>query len=98
MNPYRKIERLERQVERLGLKNNQLEDENKIAKKVIDEYNEKIKIVEEKEQEYYKMCNELESLKRQLKTMIGRLKYEEKKVNKTYKEAFKECVDDLRIQ
>ena len=81
MNPYKKIQKLEKEIAQLSNYNVQLETENKqlkeelkkeieTSKKYVTEYQNKIQLLDTKESEYYRLCNDIKQLKKEYEELM----------------------------
>lgn len=95
MNPYKKIARLEKKIETLSRENEALRLLQKENEKQKAEYEMKLKLLSEKEAEYYTLMNTLNLEKETYQDLVHKLKFKLKTMNTTYKKAFHEIAKDI---
>lgn len=97
MNPYKKVEKLEKKVEKLEAENNNLRWLIKDCEKIQQECELKTMLANKKQQEYEKAITELSKQRQEYTKLINALKLATKNVGSTYKKAFNDIKDDLKI-
>ena len=96
MNPYKKIERLQKRVDALEKENDQLRWAIKDNEKLKEQCEVRMLAANKKELEYYKLIADLEQDRLRYKKLINTMKGTVKGVNSTYKKAFNNIKKDFK--
>ena len=97
MNPYKKIEKLENKIQKLETKNNNLRWLIKDCEKIQRDCEFKVALANKKQLEYEKAIVELNNERKEYQKLMNVLKLTTKNVNSTYKKAFNDIKQDLKI-
>ena len=97
MNPFKKIEKLEKKIEKLESENNNLRFLIKDCEKIQKECELKTHLANQKQLEYEGAIIELNKQKREYVKLLNALKFATKNVGTTYKKAFNDIKEDLKI-
>lgn len=95
MNPYTKIEKLNKKIEKMQAENDNLLYQLNDAEKIRKESELKLKLANEKELEYSKLINELKREISQYELLNSKLAIVIKNVKNTYKKSFNEIKREM---
>ena len=95
MNPYTKIEKLNKKIEKMQAENDNLLYQLNDAEKIRRESELKLKLADEKELEYSKLINELKKEMSQYELLNSKLAIVIKNVKNTYKKSFNEIKREM---
>lgn len=95
MNPYTKIEKLNKKIEKMQAENDNLLYQLNDAEKIRRESELKLKLADEKELEYSKLINELKKEILQYELLNSKLAIVIKNVKNTYKKSFNEIKREM---
>ncbi len=97
MNPYKRIERLEAKIEKLQADNDRLLNEARTVDRLKRQYETKMRLAEKVQLEYAKLVVDLEKDREAYKSLMQELRSSVRKVDGTYKKAFKEAKHEMEI-
>lgn len=95
MNPYTKIEKLNKKIEKMQAENDNLLYQLNDVEKIRRESELKLKLADEKELEYSKLINELKKEISQYELLNSKLAIVIKNVKNTYKKSFNEIKREM---
>lgn len=97
MNPYKKIDRLEQRIQQLEQENQELRLQCREMEKCRKEYEQNNRLAVRYQTEYHQLLHGLKQEQEDVRQLIQRLKYETGKSARTYRRAFHDLRNDMRI-
>lgn len=96
MNYVKKIERLNKRIERLEEENRQLKEGYDACDRAKAKYELFTRLADEKQNEYIKLLNDLTEQKNKYKELINYLRFSIKKNKNTYQKAFSDIKSNIK--